>query len=341
VIRLHLSVLVLATMLLACADEPQQAAPSPEPAAAPTAAAPAQAVVLRQFERVRSWPLLDQWLAGEPIAVTAAYGRPEITPQLEADGRVLFNMYCWQCHGREGRGEGPRSPMFDPPPRDLTLGVFKFRSTPSGKLPTSADLFQTITGGLRGTGMMAFADVAEAERWAMVAYVRTLSPRFAEERAAATVNVPAVPDNLDAPEHIMAGQQTFADLGCVQCHGDAGRGDGPAAATLKDTWGNKLLPPDLLTRRPKHGRSASDLYLALATGLDGTPMPAYGEGARPQQLWEVVSFVRAMTANAESGEQRAIDEADKVLSWQHKQGRHAVVGGCGCGAKRRAKREGS
>ena len=42
-------------------------------------------------------------------------------------------------------------------PRDFTKGIFKFRTTPLGSLPTEADLMRTIRTGVSGTMMPTFA----------------------------------------------------------------------------------------------------------------------------------------------------------------------------------------
>src|SRR5206468_4275816 len=65
-------------------------------------------------------------------------------------------MACVPCHGVAGKGDGSVGPMLAPrrapQPRDFTSAEFKFRSTPSGQLPTTADLFRTLTEGVRSSG---------------------------------------------------------------------------------------------------------------------------------------------------------------------------------------------
>jgi mono/diheme cytochrome c family protein len=75
----------------------------------------------------------------------------------------LYESNCAVCHGIQGDGNGPAAGMFLTRPRDFLAGIFKFRSTPSGSLPTDEDLFWTITHGLRWTGMIARPDLSKAE----------------------------------------------------------------------------------------------------------------------------------------------------------------------------------
>lgn len=48
-------------------------------------------------------------------------------------GKMIFQMSCFLCHGRKGKGDGPVSmfigPYSHPRPNNFTSGIFKFRST--------------------------------------------------------------------------------------------------------------------------------------------------------------------------------------------------------------------
>ena len=146
--------------------------------------------------KIRDWPVLNEWIRGQRIdrEPTMTPGYPEA--DLARYGAGVYSLYCVNCHGTQGRGDGPRAPVFKPPPRDFTRAKFKFRSTPTGELPTSEDLFRTISGGLHGTGMPAFADLPELDRWALVAHLRTLSPEFSRGGPVAPVPIPAAPHDL-------------------------------------------------------------------------------------------------------------------------------------------------
>ena len=55
-------------------------------------------------------------------------------------GQFIYERSCVSCHGPRGAGDGVAAPQLDPRPRDFTRGMFKFRSTPSGTMPTLDDL---------------------------------------------------------------------------------------------------------------------------------------------------------------------------------------------------------
>jgi mono/diheme cytochrome c family protein len=119
-----------------------------------------------------------------PFLETPVAPRPAATLATGAKGKQLYEANCIQCHGAEGKGDGYGAPFLVPPPRDFTAGQFKFRTTAGGQLPTDDDLFRTISRGANGTGMPPWKYLLnDDERWALVEYVKTFDPRFANARA--------------------------------------------------------------------------------------------------------------------------------------------------------------
>jgi cytochrome c oxidase cbb3-type subunit I/II len=182
--------------------------------------------------------------------------------------------------------------MFRVRPRDFRPGVFKFRSTPFGSLPTDGDLLQSVTQGVRWTGMVGRVDLSGADRLAVVQYLKAFSARFATEAPAPAVGVPtAPPSNRELVEQ---GRHLYGELGCIGCHRERGRGDGPAAAGLKDYWDWPTRPSDLAWRPLKRGSRPEDLYLTIATGLSGTPMPYFGGSLDGRQIWALVYYLDSL-----------------------------------------------
>ena len=188
-------------------------------------------------------------------------------PASAADGSTVYRERCAVCHGADGRGDGPAAGVLSPRPRDFTTGRFKFRSTPTGSLPTLDDVVATTARGLRGTSMPGFAAVLAAEEIEAVAqHVLTLAPATVSRAAALTVPPAARGD----------GAALFARAGCAECHGVDGRGtawrtagtapwDGRAATRLDEPWTFRA------------GSDEDAIALRILTGLDGTAMPAYAD----------------------------------------------------------------
>jgi cytochrome c oxidase cbb3-type subunit 2 len=214
------------------------------------------------------------------------------TQPAAVDGKAIYQRECVMCHGVKGDGEGTGANIVNPHPRDFSLGVFKLRSTPNGEPPTDDDLLRTITNGIRPAAMPSFKELPESERHALVGVVK----EFAGIKKAGTpIKVPPAP--AASPELLTKGKQVYERLACATCHGTTGHADGPSSLTLKDDSKRKVWPADLTLGEFKGGSEPRDLYLRLATGLDGSPMPSYATKATSDEIWALVHYVRSLATD--------------------------------------------
>jgi cytochrome c oxidase cbb3-type subunit 2 len=162
-------------------------------------------------------------------------------------GREVYHTRCVGCHGKAGDGNGVAATFLSPRPRNFTLGVFKFRTTPSGSLPTDGDLFRTVTRGVRWTAMPTWHELPDKERLAVVTFIKTFSSRWKDEQPepAATINEPPKP----TPALVARGKDLYVKAKCFQCHGDGGKGDGESAAELTDDLKFPIRPADFTRAR--------------------------------------------------------------------------------------------
>ncbi len=119
----------------------------------------------------------ERWREEAPPPSIGIPDPPPASPELLARGKEMWvEAKCNQCHGDEGKGDGPSAPDLEDDfgfpilPADLTTGIFK-----SGM--DVRDVFRTMSTGLDGTPMPSFADAfPEVEdRWALAYYVLSLS----------------------------------------------------------------------------------------------------------------------------------------------------------------------
>ena len=210
-------------------------------------------------------------------------------------GKALYQRYCIFCHGPYGDGRGVSAPYLDPKPRDFTKAVFKCRSTASGSLPLDSDLYDTISRGIHASGMPSWKPLLKQERVDLVAYIKTFSSAFQEEKPGPPVEIPQEP--ASSPESIARGAQLFQSMNCWSCHGKDGRGYGPSASTLTDSSGYAITPFDFTSGSLfKCGETDRDMYRDLVTGLDGTPMPSFASAMNTEQRWDVVHYIRSLSA---------------------------------------------
>jgi mono/diheme cytochrome c family protein len=90
---------------------------------------------------------------------------------------------------------------------------------------------------------------------------------------------------LAAPVSAADGARVYANQ-CSGCHGDDGKGDGPAAAALLPR------PKDLRSPEVWRGRSDAALYELVKRGKPGTMMPPFEGILSDEEVAAVVMFIR-------------------------------------------------
>lgn len=251
-----------------------------------------------------------------------------------AEGSRLYRRHCLHCHGLTGDGRGHTAPWINPHPRDFRRGMFKFTSSsqPQGEARKARreDLLRTIRLGVEGMAMPAFGLLPDDEIQALASYVIHLSLRGQTEAAAifqrgdegsvtaaATASLASsLPRWVEAewtlirpPENnypyasdgdanaqqglqqsITRGFQFFA-TNCLSCHENYGRKD----VYKYDGWGTVVRPANLTVPVYRGGHRLIDLYWRVHAGINAANMPATVPVAMtPEQVWDVVNFVRAM-----------------------------------------------
>jgi mono/diheme cytochrome c family protein len=102
----------------------------------------------------------------KPAGVTyAARGPLEVTPELLHQGERRYGSYCTPCHGPLGDGKGMIA-------QHGFAGIASLHQERIIKMP-DGEIFSTITNGLRNMPSYA-SQIDEADRWAIIAYVRAL-----------------------------------------------------------------------------------------------------------------------------------------------------------------------
>ena len=90
-------------------------------------------------------------------------------------GRALYQKHCASCHGDKGKGDGPQAAHSREMPGDLTDPELQARLR-------DGEILWKITTGLREGPEIIMPSVAkkvpsEADRWKLVAFVRTLAAK--------------------------------------------------------------------------------------------------------------------------------------------------------------------
>jgi mono/diheme cytochrome c family protein len=138
----------------------------------------------------------------------------------------------------------------------------------------------------------------------------------------------------DSPESRERGRKLFvSDVAkCAQCHGPAGKGDGPQTEDyqlipgstkkfskpgLFDSWDHPIKPRDLTSGIYRGGRRPLDIYRRIYSGIKGTPMPPFGSALKDEEIWDLVNYAMSLpfqkgAASPEPPQQNKIAATDTV-----------------------------
>jgi high-affinity iron transporter len=123
----------------------------------------------------------------------------QVTPRKAPDvapAQALYSAQCANCHGAQGRGDGPAAPGLDPRPTD-------FQDAQRAAVRSVFGLYNTISAGVGGTAMPGFGHLSAEERWALAFRVSQFSATDAERSAG------------EAAWRAGTGKAQFATLGAV------------------------------------------------------------------------------------------------------------------------------
>ena len=247
-------------------------------------------------------------------------------------GYQSYMRYCYACHGEKGDGHGPASYGLRPPPRNFTLGIFKFaRLRSSDELPNDADLIRIVKGGLHGSAMLAW-DIPDEELGRILNFIKTFAPQKWEKtkkngdhvKTLEVFEAPADPWEGKDIEAVTRGQELYhLKAECLNCHPSyvgkedlfklstvaakrepdtfkaiTGFRDDPHGSVAKDSaeYNSRLLPPDFTfhqVRSVHAGSEVGDLFRVLSFGVYPI-MPAWKGALEDKDIWAIAHYVKSL-----------------------------------------------
>jgi mono/diheme cytochrome c family protein len=215
----------------------------------------------------------DHTLTGNPFAKSAA---------AVVDGKKLFlKNGCAACHGAGGGG-GMGKPLID--------DEWKFGSE-------DQTLFKLIRGDIPNQTMpnVIGKGMTDDEVWEVLMYVRSI---YAGDPGKInwTVPPPVPPELLAAAtqvtgDPVAAGKTIFMTL-CTPCHGNEGKGDGAASATLDPKPRNLT---DATYMATLNDRYLFELVSRGGVAVGKSPMMPPQAALSAQDLSNVIAFVRTLS----------------------------------------------
>lgn len=125
----------------------------------------------------------------------------QATPELIAEGKVLFGLNCQSCHGAEGLGNGASGKGLNPAPRNFHQPTETWKNGAS-----VSGMWTTLQNGIAGGSMASYAAMAPDDRMKIIHYVRQWVPD-APEVSQADI------DALPGPTIAATGPINFEELG--------------------------------------------------------------------------------------------------------------------------------
>jgi len=278
--------------------------------------------------------------------------RDEIaTERKNMSSEELYKFRCAVCHGEDGAGDGPAADYLYPRPRDFTLGMFKYKSSPGDLPPKDEDLLEAIATGVPGTSMPGWSAVLSDEQIdGLITLIKTFDiaavwapldadwEEFDDDGRYTKADFRVITEDEPgdgqvgySAESVARGADIYEE-NCRKCHGIDGRGDITSGKFLEDDWGYRTWARDLTKHwtwrtvgvtgdRGEAGRNTviQSIYRRLSIGIPGTPMPAHRATEKGEEdaiglkdRWHVANFVYSLGAAAAAPGTRRMIEALRV-----------------------------
>jgi mono/diheme cytochrome c family protein len=109
----------------------------------------------------------------------------------------------------------------------------------------------------------------------------------------APVEATRVIDPLSSNDDLLAKGKSIYVVACLPCHGEKGKGDGPAAASLKRD--DKPILPAALASPPIQQQSDGSMFWKIKEGR--SPMPSWKAALADEQIWMTILYLRYLAKN--------------------------------------------
>ena len=98
----------------------------------------------------------------------------------------------------------------------------------------------------------------------------------------------AVENPVPVDDGVIADGATLYQRNCRLCHGETGKGDGPATARIKPA------PPDITTAEAQDRMSDGEMFYKITVG--NRPMREFESKLSEDERWALVHYLRTLRA---------------------------------------------
>jgi mono/diheme cytochrome c family protein len=108
-----------------------------------------------------------------------------------------------------------------------------------------------------------------------------------EQRNGVPLDVANIRDPIPPDERSLGVGERVYTTYCETCHGESGRGDGPAGLRLVPR------PADLRIHSAPGVHTDGEMFYWVSYGYPGSAMPAWKDTLTEEERWDVINYVRA------------------------------------------------
>jgi mono/diheme cytochrome c family protein len=187
--------------------------------------------------------------------------------EAQENGKQLYDVFCWTCHGLTARGDGPIA-------QDKTV-------------LTPPSFMEGLYAGMTAADFEARFDQENPARRlpGHMQYVRSVIEPDKFREVLEYLPVLTYPSAI--PGSALSGSVIYATR-CQLCHGETGMGDGAVGVTITSTRPANFTSDTLLAQKDWEG-----LFLKIRGGGEGphTAMPRFGTVFSESELWDLVAYI--------------------------------------------------
>jgi len=244
----------------------------------------------------KDFPYYEPWKS-------SAFDHPSVE-----HGAQIYKEYCSQCHGAEGKGDGPAASGLNPKPAvhanipfeklpmEYLYNVIYYGGKSVGKSPLMPYWGLTIGGKQGVADVIAYLKATFKGGENAVKVAGGTGPSGVCPQPRKTKRAPGKFRNMQNPlpqnaQNVKAGatlfQETAKPLACMNCHGIQGDGQGPMGAALSPA------PRNFTCGETMKKLLDGQLFWIIKNGSPGTGMMAFS-GMPDNQIWQLIQYIRSL-----------------------------------------------